>query len=654
MSAVLAIVPSAEPVDLNAAARFLTLLDESAARFSFQTFDDSPAKRPDLARIFHGTLAEHGAELSALNARGCGVFVTINETDLHGRKTANVTRVRAVFADTDGAPLDPIMRCRLEPHIVVESSPGKWHVFWLVDGLPLGEFTDVQKTIAAKFGTDRSVIDLPRVMRLPGFFHRKGKPFRVRVIHESGGQPYAAERVRAEFVPAPAPTAPPQASAGSTGPQVKLDSDGDRVEVNRHQYLLKRSLLMAAAVKVGTFTRDDAMAALFAERDGGKYTREVPDREIIEALDGALAKPGTAPNDAKPDGLLRVVVAGMIAAAEAPAFVVHPIIPRRVVTMLNAPGGTGKSTLALAIGACVASGNPFGPFAVEQGRCVVVSLEDEVGQIAFQLGNVVAAAGLDAATVDRSLVIADGAADDVSLAHETRDGALIGDAALAQLAELARGCALVIVDGVGDALRGNTNDATIVRDFIRRKLGRIARETNCAILLIGHVDKAGARHGTNGQTFLGSVEFNNSARSRLAVAERDGRLWLDHEKSNRAAKASPLALRRHPCGALLPDDAAGGTPDEGVALVAATDADALLLAIRGAVEAGANVPTARSGPATAQHVLSTLSDLPQTLRGPKGRVRFWAALDRLRRSGRVSSEVYQDEYRHQRTRWMPT
>jgi hypothetical protein len=43
-----------------------------------------------------------------LNREGAGVFVTVNETDLKGRTAKNITSVRAVFVDLDGAPLEPV------------------------------------------------------------------------------------------------------------------------------------------------------------------------------------------------------------------------------------------------------------------------------------------------------------------------------------------------------------------------------------------------------------------------------------------------------------------------------------------------------------------------------------------------------------------
>jgi len=171
---------STEP-DLTQAQRFLGLLDPEAEAWTFQAFDDSALKRGHLAKVCHGSLEEEAARLIVWNAAGAGVFVTINATDGMGRKAANVVRVRALFCDLDGSPIEPVLQCCLRPHIVVESSPGRFHAYWRVTGLPLEQFAPVQKTIAARFSGDPSVHDLSRVMRLPGFWHRKGSPSMSRI-----------------------------------------------------------------------------------------------------------------------------------------------------------------------------------------------------------------------------------------------------------------------------------------------------------------------------------------------------------------------------------------------------------------------------------------------------------------------------------------
>jgi hypothetical protein len=106
------------------------------------------------------------------------VFVVVNEG---GQNTEEITRVRYIFVDTDGAPLEPIIKA-LPPHIVIESSPERYHVYWRSADVQLGDFRAIQKAAIAKFGTDTAIHDLPRVMRLPGFDHQKQAPTRVAII----------------------------------------------------------------------------------------------------------------------------------------------------------------------------------------------------------------------------------------------------------------------------------------------------------------------------------------------------------------------------------------------------------------------------------------------------------------------------------------
>jgi len=167
-------------IDLAQAARFLAALAPGTDQFTFQTFDDDPDRKDrNLVRVIHGSLGECAAKLKALNLRGAGVFVTVNETNLKGRKAENITKVRALFKDQDKEATFPSSPT---PHIVVESSPNRQHDYWLVDGVKLEEFTKLQKKVIARYGSDPAVHDLPRVMRLPGFLHQKYEPFLTRIV----------------------------------------------------------------------------------------------------------------------------------------------------------------------------------------------------------------------------------------------------------------------------------------------------------------------------------------------------------------------------------------------------------------------------------------------------------------------------------------
>ncbi len=176
------------------AERFLSAL---GSQFTFQTYAEGSAKgKPGLSHILHGSLAEHADALARLNARGAGVCVMVNEGDGKQRNNDCVQRVRAYFADFDTALPPDVATVPLAPHAIIESSPNRWHWYWWIDAAPLETFKGVQVAIAERFGSDAKVCDLARVMRLPGFEHRKRKPFRTRI--ETLGD--APRYTHAEFV----------------------------------------------------------------------------------------------------------------------------------------------------------------------------------------------------------------------------------------------------------------------------------------------------------------------------------------------------------------------------------------------------------------------------------------------------------------------
>lgn len=124
---------------------------------------------------------------------GYGIFVAVNATNGKGRSTADIVRARALFVDLDGSPIGPVYDAPLQPHIIIESSPERYHAYWLIEDLPLEHFKSAQQFLAQQFNGDPSVCDLPRIMRLPGFIHRKQAPYRSRIIETTSTLPYSFE-----------------------------------------------------------------------------------------------------------------------------------------------------------------------------------------------------------------------------------------------------------------------------------------------------------------------------------------------------------------------------------------------------------------------------------------------------------------------------
>ncbi len=169
--------PTQQP-NLEEAARFLEVFKGNQ---TFMTISEREGAR-GTSRVMQGDLGRNADILLAANAAGHGIFFTPNETDGKGRKAENVVRVRAVFVDLDGAELGPVEKFKLKPNIILESSPGKYHAYWLTDDVPLDWFTPIQEAISKNFSGDPVVKDLPRLMRVPGFLHQKAEPFMTRIL----------------------------------------------------------------------------------------------------------------------------------------------------------------------------------------------------------------------------------------------------------------------------------------------------------------------------------------------------------------------------------------------------------------------------------------------------------------------------------------
>ena len=185
--------------NFSEADRFLNILDPNTKAFTFQTFPEFKTEDKNLMRsltkVFHGTFDEFKAKLGALNNFGAGIFVMVNEGDgiIHeGEKSCrcevNITKVRALYVDLDGAPLKPALYYKATHSMVISTSPNRYHAYWLTDDCPLEQFTLHQKALLTQLNGDPSVCDLPRVMRLPGFYHMKQEPIMVKIFAPGTGE----------------------------------------------------------------------------------------------------------------------------------------------------------------------------------------------------------------------------------------------------------------------------------------------------------------------------------------------------------------------------------------------------------------------------------------------------------------------------------
>jgi hypothetical protein len=118
----------------------------------------------------------------AMNLEGdFGLFFLVNESDNPSKRTLkNIVRCRAIWIEDDiTGKKREASSFPVPPNIIVNSSPGKFHYYWLTDTTDTDEHQRVMQTLVNDWGCDPNARDISRIMRIPGTYHLKGKPFLV-------------------------------------------------------------------------------------------------------------------------------------------------------------------------------------------------------------------------------------------------------------------------------------------------------------------------------------------------------------------------------------------------------------------------------------------------------------------------------------------
>ncbi len=165
----------------------------------FQTMPErNPIARPEV--ILNDLTRAAGA-----NEAGSAVGVVVNGHDGSGhRRRENITEIRWVILDLDGAPVEPAMEWRMfRPHMVVNTSPDKYHLYYRVTGFPLEGwlYKAICQSLAKRFDGDPQFCQMNQAPRIPGFWHQKHEPFQVKIWHQNGHRPYPGKAFIKYFKP---------------------------------------------------------------------------------------------------------------------------------------------------------------------------------------------------------------------------------------------------------------------------------------------------------------------------------------------------------------------------------------------------------------------------------------------------------------------
>ena len=206
----------------------------------------------------------------------------------------------------------------------------------------------------------------------------------------------------------------------------------------------------------------------------------------------------------------------------------YPYIPFGKVTIVQGDPGDGKTTLALNIAALLSNGRPMPDTdtKVDCSTIIYQSAEDGAED-----------------TIKPRLVSAGADCSRIAFIDETKKGLTLNDERIEKAIRDA-GAQLMVIDPLQAFLNEGSemNRADGVRPLMKH-LTAVADRTGCAIVIIGHMNKASGAKGI--YRGLGSIDITASARSVLLV----GRIKSDPSirvmaqlKNSLAEEGSPIAF----------------------------------------------------------------------------------------------------------------
>lgn len=539
----------------SAALEFFATLAPTSDQHVFQTLDDfvlaDGRKRKDtkLTKVLIGTFAQHRSELAHLNASGAGIYVTVNETDGKGRRAENITRVRAIWQEDDGGHGAPAGFP--EPHLVVETSPGRFHRYWLVNITP-DEFRALMRLMVERFGSDKNAADIARVLRVPGFYHRKDESFLTRIERVADDLtplnrndldwPEAAAALvkpKAEKPASVASSAPPRAFDRAT---IFSALGYIRANDDRKTWLLVGMALKHAAPD------DDEGYSLWNEwsKTFDPYDEE-DQRRTWDSLkhDGGVTL-GTLFHLARQNGWRRRDVSGGMSEIEPPPRVdlrfkliftsdisfdairerresalVAGLCHRGQLGMIYGHSTDGKSFVALDMAYCIAHGLPWQDLKTRQGPVLYVCMEGAGG---FQ-ERIKAVEKLYGDAGDFFAMLP----GTVSLAPDSS-----GDAGVREIVEAARELerrtgqplAAVYLDTIQHAMPGVDENDTKDMNAVVVRTQQLRSELGAAIIGIHHANSNGDPRGSKvlfaSCDFVINVRRTGKLREAYAKKDKDG------------------------------------------------------------------------------------------------------------------------------------
>lgn len=236
-------------------------------------------------------------------------------------------------------------------------------------------------------------------------------------------------------------------------------------------------------------------------------------------------------------------------------------LQRGEVTLVIAPGGSGKSTIGHTLVLSLVSGRELLGKALPYGSQAawVFNLEDGTDELERQMAAACMFHGISPGDCGNRLYLDSGLVQSLCTATEDREGFELNEELFNQLTNTIRekNIASLFVDPFisSHAVQENNNGAI---DAIAKRWKRLAQEANCAVVLIHHTKKLGGREVT-AEDGRGAIALRDAARivltlnpmstseaTEIGITDpklRQSLVRIDTGKANRAPAGSSLWIK---------------------------------------------------------------------------------------------------------------
>jgi hypothetical protein len=206
-------------------------------------------------------------------------------------------------------------------------------------------------------------------------------------------------------------------------------------------------------------------------------------------------------------------------------FIIPRLAPAGETTLFTGAGAVGKSLLAQQLATALAAGRDTLGLTLRQAPAIYLTAEDDAEQLHWRQKHLCSALGVPMVSLAGRLHLITRRGEPSSFLALVGEAGFEPSALYRQLERLmkASGVRALFLDNVAHLFPGDENDRSDVTAFVNL-LNRLAGETQAAIVLLGHPNKAG-------DTYSGSTAWLNAVRSQISMERPKG---SEHDPDLRA------------------------------------------------------------------------------------------------------------------------